>query len=740
MATPGMITTDLGAMDSIKGMTLQADGKILLVGQSYDMAHSSMYIDLVRYNSDGTLDSSFDGDGKVATLINPYNYAYHVTVQSNGKILVAGSTLTGGYYNLSLVRYNSDGSLDTSFDTDGIVTTPIGANAANVTVQTDGKILVTSSLNDFKLIRYNNDGSLDMSFDTDGIVTTPIGLGNDSSLSVSLQIDGKILVAGYSNNGSNDDFALVRYNSDGSLDTSFDSDGKVTTAIGLASDTANSLVLQADGKILVAGSSYNGINNDFALVRYNSNGSLDASFDSDGKVTTAIGTGDDNGYSVTLQTDGKILVAGYSNNGTNNDFALVRYNSDGSLDSSFSNDGIVTTSINSGNNRAYSVVVQADGKILVAGSTSVNGGDAALVRYNSDGSLDTTFNGGNTPPAQTGALAQLANGTEDQSYTINPADLLQGFSDLGDTLSVTNLTATNGTLNGFVFTPNLNYSGQVGLNYNVTDTGGNSIVASNTFTLTAVNDAPTGLVTVSGTAQQGKILTAGNTLADADGLGTMAYQWLANNTAISGATSSSYLLTANEAGKVISVTASYIDGLGTTESQTSALTNAVSVNLVGNSSKNTLTGNAGNDTLSGLAGNDVLQGKAGNDSLLGGDGVDTLDGGLGNDILTGGIGKDIFSLMSVADVDTFTDFKAIDDTVQLSKSAFTAFTATGVINSAFFKVGTVSADSNDYLVYNQSTGALLYDADGNGAGAVVQIALIGTTTHPSLTAADFVII
>ena len=133
-------------------------------------------------------------------------------------------------------------------------------------------------------------GDLDTSFDSDGKVTTEVGSTFDVARSVAIQSDGKIVAAGYSDNGSNDDFALVRYNTDGSLDASFDGDGKVTTAIGSGTDQAFSVAIQSDGKIVAAGDSYNGSNDDFALVRYNTDGSLDTSFDSDGKVTTAIGS------------------------------------------------------------------------------------------------------------------------------------------------------------------------------------------------------------------------------------------------------------------------------------------------------------------------------------------------------------------------------------------------------------------------------------------------------------------
>jgi len=169
------------------------------------------------------------------------------------------------------------------------------------------------------------DGDLDTTFSGDGKETTAIGSGTDTAWSVVLQSDGKIVAAGYSFNGSNDDFAVVRYNTNGSLDTTFDTDGIVTTAIGSGTDTAYSVVLQSDGKIVAAGESYNGLNYDFAIVRYNTNGLLDTTFSGDGIETTAIGSGDDAAYSVVLQSGGKIIAAGYSFNGSNDDFAVVSY-------------------------------------------------------------------------------------------------------------------------------------------------------------------------------------------------------------------------------------------------------------------------------------------------------------------------------------------------------------------------------------------------------------------------------
>jgi uncharacterized delta-60 repeat protein len=204
-------------------------------------------------------------------------------------------------------------NLGTGFTTLDLTDTADLGNA--LAVQLDGKILVAGytyngSNNDFALIRYNVNGSLDTSFGTGGVVQTAIGTGNDFATSISLQDDGKIVVAGYSFNGTNFDFAVVRYNTNGTLDTTFDTDGKVTTAIGAGNDTASSVVIAADGDIIVAGASHNGADDDVAIVRYQSNGALDSSFDTDGKLTTAVGASSDVATGVIIQKDGKLLVSG----------------------------------------------------------------------------------------------------------------------------------------------------------------------------------------------------------------------------------------------------------------------------------------------------------------------------------------------------------------------------------------------------------------------------------------------
>ena len=389
--TDGKTTLELrGATASYEGVGLavQNDGKVVLAGARY----SDDFL-VVRYKSDGSLDATFSTDGIATTNIGGFSNsgnggARAVAVQSNGKIVVAGPAHDGDF---AVVRYNSNGTLDTTFSTDGIATAKIGGTASYyddgahaVTLQSNGKIVVAGTINgDFAVVRYNSNGSLDTTFDTDGKTTTNLG-GSDAAYGVAVQSDGKTVVAGESR-GS---FAMVRYNTNGSLDTTFDTDGIVTTSILSAGATyssasARTVTVQSDGKIVVAGRA----SNDFAVVRYNTDGTLDTSFDTDGKTTTNIGATQfgDGGNAGAVQSDGKIVVAGSAAN----DFALVRYNTDGSLDTSFDTDGKTTTNIGeNGADRTSDMALQSDGKIVVVGLAA---NDLAVVRYNTDGTLDTTF-------------------------------------------------------------------------------------------------------------------------------------------------------------------------------------------------------------------------------------------------------------------------------------------------------------------------------------------------------------
>ena len=288
--------------------------------------------------------------------------------------------------------------LDPSFGTGGKVVTPVGSsddNAYSMAIQADRRIVVAGrssngSTSDFALARYNTNGTLDTAFNGTGKVVTPIGSGG-VAFAVAIQSDGRIVAAGRTNNGSNADFALARYNTNGTLDTTFNGTGKVTTPIGSGDDIGDSVAIQSDGRIVVAGYSHNGVDYDIALVRYNANGTLDTTFNGTGKVVTPIGSIHDQAFSVAIQTDGHIVVAGQSaSEGQGTDFALARYNTNGTLDTTFNGTGIVVTPIGTREDVAWSVAIQTDGRILAAGFS--NNGldfDFAFARYNTNGTLDT---------------------------------------------------------------------------------------------------------------------------------------------------------------------------------------------------------------------------------------------------------------------------------------------------------------------------------------------------------------
>jgi len=283
------------------------------------------------------------------------------------------------------------GDLDPSFGTGGLVTTDFESRddfGVGAALQSDGKIVVAGNSGvfspfniDFALARYNPDGSLDSTFGNGGKVSSDFGTSVDAASDVVVQADGKLVAGGLS--GFN--FAVARYNPDGSLDTSFGVGGVTTTDFG-GSEQVNAVILQADGKIVAAGYTLpSGLPGDFALARYNPDGSLDTTFGTAGKVTTDLGSFD-LGFDAEATGDGKIVVSG--RNGDN--FALARYDANGALDPTFGTGGKVTTDLG-GSDQAQGLTIDAAGRVVATGPSS---GDFALVRYNLDGSLDSGFGAG----------------------------------------------------------------------------------------------------------------------------------------------------------------------------------------------------------------------------------------------------------------------------------------------------------------------------------------------------------
>ena len=393
----GKLTTDFGQQEAVHAMSVQQNGKVVVAGYTqYPLAYPlNNDFALVRYNTDGSPDSTFSNNGRLTTDLgsNTVDLANDLVLQPDGKILVAGRA-SGDF---ALARYKPNGDLDASFDGDGKFVLDVAGGgyydeAFALALLPDGKLVAAGSADnseatddpnasDFALVRFNPNGSLDDTFGGDGKLTTDMGNREDAIYDLAIDSDGKLVVAGYTRNTETgeDAPALARYNAKGSLDTSFGGDGKVIG--GAYESSAHALVLQPDGKVVTVGHSfdYDG-NYDFALTRYNSDGSIDRAFGAGGKAFTNFGASEQSS-TLALQENGKLLTAGYSTEADDEgDFALARYTTDGKLDTSFSEDGKLTTSVGrSSEDIAQAMALQLfDGKILLAGRSDR---DFALARY-----------------------------------------------------------------------------------------------------------------------------------------------------------------------------------------------------------------------------------------------------------------------------------------------------------------------------------------------------------------------
>lgn len=353
----------------------------------------------------GDIDTSFGGGTLVTAGGTTDDYVRGVAVQADGKALVAGFGVfaTASGTDFMLIRHLRDGGLDASFGTGGKVATGFNNGgrsdeAQAVAVQPDGKILVAGSSDqgatgyDFAVARYNADGTLDATFGTGGRVVTSFGNGADKAYALLLQPDGKIVLAGDSAQGANGtDFALARYHADGSLDASFGNGGKVLTAIGSdgARETINGLALQTVGGVsrLVAV----GGEGDFIAAGYRADGTLDASFGTGGIVRGLFGSVTGAARGVVVTADNQLVIAGHRDH----DFAAVRLLPNGGLDPAFGNGGRVIVAVSLDNwDEATALVRQADGRLLLGGwvyTGNSSSADTVLVRLNADGSRDTDF-------------------------------------------------------------------------------------------------------------------------------------------------------------------------------------------------------------------------------------------------------------------------------------------------------------------------------------------------------------
>jgi uncharacterized delta-60 repeat protein len=579
---------------SANAVAVQGDGKIVAVGACFV---GLTQFCLARYNSDGSLDTSFDSDGKVTTAMNTDSFrsgssVLAVAVQGDGKIVAAGvcfdgETTGGEMADFCVARYNGDGSLDTSFDSDGEVRTRIfGAErAAAIAIQGDGKIVaagnchVGSATANFCLARYNGDGSLDTSFDSDGTVRTAIGAGAAYASGVAVQSDGKIVAAGACGLAlAPSGFCVARYNSDGSLDTSFDSDGTLTTVIADGS-YAYAVAVQGDGKLVVVGSCAVAGVSEFCLARYNGDGSLDTSFGSGGTVTTAVSAGGDVPKAMALQSDGKIVVAGYCNNSpTTYQFCLARYDGDGTgpvdgIDDTLQPPGTPAGSFvdNTGNGLTTTGTVTS-GSVTV---TDAADPDGVVISAGAAGATLTVC-----PQPQTYALVLSPGASATVTCGSVTVKAVASGSVIvripGTDVSVTFAAGSSGTVESDGGISVTGASGDV----TMTVSGANARVPAGDSTLLRRG---TGNDLINGTSGNDLIFDAGG-----------------NNT---------------------------INGKGGKDT------------IVAGTGNDTIDGGDGDDWIDAGAGNNTVKGGAGNDSITAGSGNDTIDGGDGHDTCNPGLGK-----------------------------------------------------------------------------------------------------
>jgi uncharacterized delta-60 repeat protein len=399
----------LGAMDAGRGVAIQPDGKIIVAGTAGG-PHLSTGEDfgLVRFNGDGiTLDSAFNFGSGVRTDFgaDDNEEVAAVALQPDGKIVVVGTDyqnfidLTSPTF--AIARYKTDGSLDASFNPGGtvpgtkIVRFPgdfVNSWASAVAIRPNGRILVVGTVQgsttgtDFALAQLNPDGSLDTSFGPNhtGMVETDFSAGDDAALAVALQSDGKAVVVGAADTVGSSNFGYIRYNEDGSIEgvATYDFNGKRDQATGVA--------VLPGGKMILGGFAQSVAGDfDFALLRLNPSGTLDASFGNNGKVTADFGGGSaDYAQAVAVQSDGKIVLVGSTTccNFGPSEFGAARFNPDGTPDDAFGPYGnglalcnFLTPAFQASS--AYAASIDGDGRILAAGTATIGTDDFALTRW-----------------------------------------------------------------------------------------------------------------------------------------------------------------------------------------------------------------------------------------------------------------------------------------------------------------------------------------------------------------------
>ncbi|WP_406835353.1 calcium-binding protein [Streptomyces sp. AHU1] len=588
----GKVLTGIAADDHADDVAVQPDGKIVSVGSSVDDTATESDFALTRHNPDGTPDTGFGTGGTVTTAVNnmgsnlQWSEAHAVALQADGKIVVVGSSWRE-YENCCwfvVARYNPDGTLDDTFSGDGRVFADFDGptEARDVAVDPSGRIVAAGYAGGrMAVLRLTDNGTPDPTFGGDGTVTAnpagPVLQEGGDGRALVLQPDGKIVVGGQVGSTAFD-FALMRFNADGGVDTSFDGDGVVRTDFG-DYESVEGLALQPDGKIVAVG----GSGTRFALARYLPNGALDTGFGGNGKVITPGGVAAD----VALQpADGRIVIAG--SNGPGGDFAVRRYNPDGGQDTGFGTGGLTTADFG-GTDAAHGVALQPDGKTVAAGGGGPNG-DFALAR----------FEGGGSPPPPAGVDLSV---TKTGPTTVSIGDRAT-YS-----VRVTNNSATTSATN-------------VSLSDTISGVAA-SVVSVTTGSGTCSTTATTASCSL-GTLAPGATATV-----------TVAAEPRAVGTLTDRATAGAAQTDPNSGNNTATATTAVDNARGCTRVGTSG-----NDTITGTGGNDVICALGGDDTVNAGNGDDTVHGGYGNDRIDGGSGNDTLTAGPGNDNLIGNSGTD----------------------------------------------------------------------------------------------------
>lgn len=389
-ASPGQIDPTFGVQGRVishegraMSIAVQADGKLVTAGQC---AYPNIDFCIVRYTKSGTLDTAFGNGGKVVTAIGTgWDFALRIKVQADQKLLVAGYCAVDVSWRICLARYLPDGTLDMTFGQTGqLILFIVSGTGYSVNDQVralelapDGKILVGGTCLggtgefDFCIARLLPNGDFDMSFGVGGRKLIALGDSSDSAYGIQVQSDGKVLLGGTCQVGLKNVFCTTRLLANGQLDIEFNGSGRTLTAIAGTDDWANSVLVQSDGKILLAGRCVVLGDRKPCMVRYLSTGALDLSFGVNGKVVTLTASVGEVSTAL-IQSDGQIVFGSSCSTASGTAFCVARYLQNGAISSVFGLDGLAVVLIGSGNANGFSAqaewaTIQSDGKIVLAG-------------------------------------------------------------------------------------------------------------------------------------------------------------------------------------------------------------------------------------------------------------------------------------------------------------------------------------------------------------------------------------